>query len=119
MLPSAASSIPGNTDHSSCRNHIALTNGNLGEVTVADCDVTMAKYDEDARTLVVADFVDDAIQHGEDFVAACMKVETIVHTFFPCEGVTSVAKRASDLNLFKWIGHALARVYPLFLLNSL
>ena len=35
-------------------------------------DVTMAKYDEDAGTLVVADFVDDAWQHGEDFVAACL-----------------------------------------------
>lgn len=108
MLPSAASSIPGNTDHSSCRNHIALTNGNLGEVTVADCDVTMAKYDEDARTLVVADFVDDAIQHGEDFVAACMKVKTVMHSLFTCKRVTSIAKGADDLNMFKWIGHAQA-----------
>ena len=47
-------------------------NGNLGKMAVTDSNITMAKCYEDAGTLVVANFMDDAWQHGEDFVAACM-----------------------------------------------
>ena len=72
VLPSATSSVTCYSDDSSCGNHIIFANGNFGKMTVTDSNVIMAKYNEDAGTLVVSNFVYDAWQHGEDFVAACM-----------------------------------------------
>lgn len=72
MFPSAAPGITCNPNDGTCRDHITFTNGNFGEVAVADGNVTMTKRDEDAGTLVVADFVNDAMQHDEDFVVASM-----------------------------------------------
>ncbi len=57
----AAPGIPSNPNNGSSIDHIALSNGNLGEVAITNGNVTMAKCDEDAKTLVVADFVDDAM----------------------------------------------------------
>lgn len=37
-----------------------------------------------------------------------------MHTFLASEWITSIAEGAGDFNMFKWIGHALAKVYPLF-----
>lgn len=42
-----------------------------------------------------------------------------MHTFLASERVMTVAERTGDLNMFKWIGHALALVYPFFLLARL
>ena len=72
MLPSTAPRIPSNPNNGSSIDHIAFADGNLKQVAVTDGDVTVAQRYEDSGSLVVADFVDDARQHGEDFVAACM-----------------------------------------------
>ena len=72
MLPSAAPCISSNPNDGSCSNLITFTNGNLWEVTITNGDVAVTQRNEDAGTFVVADFVDDAMQHGENFVAACM-----------------------------------------------
>ena len=72
VFTSAAASVTCYSNDGSSWDNTPFLNGNLWEVTIANGDVTMAKYDEDTGTLVVADFVDDAWQHGEDFVAACL-----------------------------------------------
>lgn len=68
----AAPSIPSNPNNGSSIDHIALSNGNLGEVAITNGNVAVTQRNKDAGTLVVADFVDDAMQHGENFVATCM-----------------------------------------------
>lgn len=45
---------------------------NFIELTLTNGDVSVTQRNKDAGTLVVADFVDDAMQHGENFVATCM-----------------------------------------------
>ena len=72
MFPSAASCVTGYPNDGFSWDHISFANGNLGKMAVTDSNITMAKCYEDAGTLVVANFMDDAWQHGEDFVAACM-----------------------------------------------
>lgn len=88
-------------------------NKDAREVAITDGVGAVAQGNVVARTLVVADTFNKAIEHGIRRFVIGMEVNTVVHRAFGGERVGAVAERRIDMNLREWIGHADMAVCPL------
>ena len=93
MFASAAASGTGNANGEAGENGLAFSGEDLGEVAVADAEVTVTESDEVAGTGVIAGLFYCAVEHGIDDGGMGGEVNTIVHRALACERVGAIAER--------------------------
>ena len=92
MLACAATSGASDTYREAGEDGLALGGKDSGEVAVTHAEVAVADGDEVARTGIVADFLDCAIEHGIDKGVVGSKVDAVVHRALAGEWVGAVAE---------------------------
>ena len=92
MFACAAASRASNANGEASKNGLAFGSEDLGEVAVADAEVTVAERDEVARTGIVAGLFYCAVEHGIDYGGMGGEVNAIVHRALAGERVGAVAE---------------------------
>ena len=93
MFTCAAASGTRDANRETGENGQAFGGEDLGEVAVADAEVTVAERDEVARTGIVAGLFYCAVEHGIDYGGMGGEVNAIVHRALAGERVGAVAER--------------------------
>lgn len=100
-------------DGSASLDGCAFGDKDVREVAITDGVGAVAQGNVVARTLVVADTFNEAIEHGIRRFVIGTEVNTVVHRVFGGERVGAIAKRGIDMNVREWIGHTDMEVCPL------
>ena len=93
MFASASACGTSNADRKAGEDVLAFGGEDLGEVAVADVEVTVAERDEVAGTGVIAGLFHSAVEHGIDYGGVGGEVNTVVHRSLAGERVGAVAER--------------------------
>ena len=92
MLTGAAACGAGNTDGEAGEDGLTFGGEDLGEVAVADAEVSVTENDEIAGTGVVACLFYCAVEHGIDNGGTGGEVNAVVHRALAGERVGTVAE---------------------------
>ena len=93
MLASTAACGTGDTHGEAGEDGLTFGGDDLGEVAVADAEVTVTESDEVAGTGVVACLFYCAVEHGIDYGRMGYEVNAIVHRALAGERVGAITKR--------------------------